>query len=182
MSFRWITRDFCLVGSVSAFCSGSNDAKQPIASLMKALLRLPAVYRLLHVLLGTARMRRFYVDEFMRPQEGARVVDIGCGTADILEYLPQVKYFGIDYNPMYIEHNKKRFPGSEFHVASVGLELKNILPPADIVMANAILHHLTDEEADALFTTAKGLLSDGGRLMTLDNRYRPKQNPISKLL
>jgi hypothetical protein len=49
-------------------------------------------------------------------------------------------------------------------------------------MANAILHHLTDEEADALFQTAKGLLSEGGRLVTLDNRYREQQHPISKLL
>ena len=149
---------------------------------MKAILRLPAAYRLFHALLGTARMRRFYVDEFVRPEPGSRVVDIGCGTADILEYLPEVSYLGIDYNPNYICANRQRFPKAQFHVASVGPELQHLLPPADLVMANAVLHHLTDVEATSLFATAKMLIPEHGRLVTLDNHYRPDQNPVSKLL
>lgn len=149
---------------------------------MKAILRLPAAYRLLHALFGTSRLRRFYAEEFIRPEPGSRVVDIGCGTADILEYLPAVSYFGVDHNPQYISYDRIRFPSAQFHVASVGLALKDLLPAADIVMANAILHHLTDEEASALFETAKGLVSENGRLVTLDNQYRPKQNPISRFL
>ena len=149
---------------------------------MKAILRLPAAYRLLHAFFGTARMRRFYAAEFIRAQAGARVVDIGCGTADILEYLPQVSYFGIDYNPNYIEYNRRRFPNAQFEVASVGPELRNLLPPADIVMANAILHHLSDEEASSLFDTAKNLMCEGGRLVTLDNQFRARQNPVARFL
>ena len=149
---------------------------------MKAILRLPAAYRLLHALFGTSRMRRFYAEEFIRPKPGSHVVDIGCGTADILEYLPEVSYFGVDHNPQYITYDRRRFPKAQFHVASVGRRLKDLLPPADIVMANAVLHHLTDEEAFALFETAKDLVSGNGRLVTLDNHYRPKQNPISRFL
>lgn len=149
---------------------------------MKAILRLPVAYRLLHCLLGTANMRRYYVDHFVRPKEGSRVVDIGCGTADILEFLPPVEYFGIDYNPAYIEFDQQRFPQAKFAVAAVGRDLATLLPPADLVMANAVLHHLTDEEADALFSTAKGLLSAGGRLVTLDNHYRSGQSAVSKFL
>jgi SAM-dependent methyltransferase len=149
---------------------------------MKAALHYPSVYRLFHRLLGTANMRRFYIDEFVRPVPGTTVVDIGCGPADILEYLPKVRYIGVDYNSDYIEFARNRWPEAEFLVGKVGMDLAAALAPADLVMANALLHHLSDAEADDLFRVARGLLSGNGRLVTLDNHYRPGQNAISRWL
>jgi SAM-dependent methyltransferase len=149
---------------------------------IKSILALPFGYRILHGILGTHRMRRHYVDEFVKPAPGSRVVDIGCGTADILNYLPAVDYFGVDYNAHYINHNRRRFPRAQFHVASVSTDLDKLLPRADLVFANALLHHLDDAEADALFSCAKQLLSVRGRLCTLDNYTYPGQNPISRCL
>ena len=149
---------------------------------LKSLLALPVGYRMLHSILGTHRMRRYYVNEFVKPQPGSRVVDIGCGTADILNYLPAVKYFGVDYNEHYIQHNRRRFPDAQFHVASVSTDLKDLLPAADLVFANALLHHLDDSEADALFASAKQLIGSGGRVCTLDNHIFPRQNRVSRFL
>jgi trans-aconitate methyltransferase len=149
---------------------------------MKSALAHPAVYRLFHTLLGTSRMRRFYIDEFVKPAAGSVVVDIGCGPADILEYLPEVRYVGVDYNPEYIEFAKQRWPQAEFFVGAVGMDLRAKLPPADLVMANAILHHLGDAEVDDLFRVARSLIRDSGRVVTLDNHYRPGQHWISKML
>ena len=149
---------------------------------VKSLLALPLGYRVLHGLFGTHKMRRYYVNEFVRPQPGCRVVDIGCGTGDILYYLPPVDYFGVDYNERYIADNRRRFPGAQFHVANVSTDLKELLPRADLVFANALLHHLDDTEADALFASAKELVGSDGRLCTLDNHTFPSQNRLSRFL
>ena len=148
-----------------AAATAARSRSEPLG--IKSLLALPFGYRMLHGILGTHRMRRHYVDEFVKPEPASRVVDIGCGTADILNYLPAVDYFGVDYNAHYIDHNRRRFPRARFHIASVSMDLKKLLPPADLVFANALLHHLDDTEADALFASAKQLVSSGGRLCTL---------------
>lgn len=163
-----------------AAARAARSRSEPLG--IKSLLAVPLGYRMLHGILGTHRMRRHYVDEFVKPEPASRVVDIGCGTADILNYLPAGNYFGVDYNAHYIEHNRRRFPRAQFHVASVSTDLKNLLPSADLVFANALLHHLDDTEADALFASAKQLVSSGGRLCTLDNHTFPSQNPISRFL
>jgi SAM-dependent methyltransferase len=149
---------------------------------MKSALARPVVYRLFHILLGTARMRRCYIEEFVRPLTGSTVVDIGCGPGDILEYLPEVRYVGVDYNPSYISYAKERWPQAEFLVGAVGMDLREMLPPADLVMANAILHHLSNDEAEDLFKVARSLIKPGGRFVTLDNYYRPGQHWLSKAL
>ena len=56
------------------------------------------------------------------------------------------------------------------------------LPQADIVMANAVIHHLDDAEARALFNTARRCLKPGGRLVTFDNHLYENQNPVSRWL
>lgn len=173
--------------TITAIAACDKAAAQAVRSRseplgIKSLLALPLGYRMFHGLLGTHRMRRHYVDEFVKPEPASRVVDIGCGTADILNYLPPVNYFGVDYNAHYIDHNRRRFPAAQFHVASVSAELKNLLPPADLVFATALLHHLDDTEADTLFANAKHLIGSRGRVCTLDPHTFPRQNPISRFL
>jgi len=127
-------------------------------------------------------MRKFYVDNMLKPQVNDVIFDIGCGPADILEFLPEVQYFGVDHNPRYIEQARKRWPQALFETTAV-LELNSgYLPPADLVMANAVLHHLDDTEATHLFATAARLLREGGRLCTLDNHFYYDQHPLSRWL
>lgn len=149
---------------------------------IKSLLGLPLGYRALHAVFGTSRMRRYYVDRFVRPKPASRIIDIGCGTADILNYLPEVEYIGVDCNPRYIHHNRRKFSRAQFQVARVSIKLMNLLPPADLVFANALLHHLDDVEVQTLFAVAKQLIVDGGRVCTLDNHIFPGQNPLSRFL
>ena len=109
------------MNSIAAVAAHNKAAAQAVRSRsepigIKSLLALPLGYRMLHGIFGTHRMRRHYVDEFVKPEPASRVVDIGCGTADILNYLPAVDYFGVDYNAHYIEHNRRRFPHAQFYV------------------------------------------------------------------
>jgi SAM-dependent methyltransferase len=74
------------------------------------LLTLPSVSRLFRtIVLGDGF--RVYLSEYVRPVPGEKVLDIGCGPGEILEYLPAVDYVGFDINPKYVEAVQKRFGG-----------------------------------------------------------------------
>ena len=73
-----------------------------------SVLGIPAAYRLFFLIVG-GDVRKIYTTEYVKAQPGEKVLDIGCGPGDILEYLPDVKYTGFDLSPEYIEAAKKRF-------------------------------------------------------------------------
>src|SRR5215207_8251503 len=78
---------------------------------VRDVLGIAGVYRTFQRILG-GDARSTYVREYVRPGPDDRVLDIGCGTADILEYLPMgVDYVGFDANPRYIDHARARFAG-----------------------------------------------------------------------
>jgi len=66
-----------------------------------SILSEPAVYDALQNLLGAKKSRRIFVKDYLRPQIGDKILDIGCGTARILDELPKVEYYGFDANPKY---------------------------------------------------------------------------------
>ena len=140
---------------------------------MHTILNKPRIYNLFTRVIGR-NARKVYVEKYIRPKEGDRIFDIGCGTADILSLLPTVEYVGIDANQKYIKYAKKRF-------GEKGIFLANRLKEApmselsgfgfDKVLATAVLHHLNDDEARQLFEFAKVALKPGGRLITFDGCY-----------
>jgi SAM-dependent methyltransferase len=52
----------------------------------------------------------------------------------------------------------------------------------DIVMANGLLHHLTDEQAEKTFEIAAKALKPNGYLVTFDGCILKGQSPIARLL
>ena len=71
------------------------------------LLDSPFFYRTLRILSRGGRSK--YVRDYVRPVAKDKILDIGCGPADILNYLPDVDYTGFDSNPKYIVAARKRF-------------------------------------------------------------------------
>lgn len=142
-----------------------------------------AVYERFQRLLGSDASRRRFVWDFLRPFPGARILDIGCGTGAILDYLPgDVDYVGYDLNPRYIEDARRRYPGrGRFSCARVE-EAPEEPGGFDLVLATAVLHHLDDPEADRLMTSAHRHLRHGGSLITLDPVRHPGQSPVARLL
>jgi hypothetical protein len=53
------------------------------------MLNKAGVYDVVQKLLLRSGSRDRYVREFVRPFAGCRILDIGCGPADMLAYLPQ---------------------------------------------------------------------------------------------
>ncbi|HEV3003271.1 MAG TPA: methyltransferase domain-containing protein, partial [Pirellulales bacterium] len=75
---------------------------------LRELLRFPRVYRAFQRGVR-GRSLREYVERYVKPKPGERVLDIGCGPADVLEFLPRTNYVGIDREAKYIAAARARF-------------------------------------------------------------------------
>jgi SAM-dependent methyltransferase len=148
-------------------------------------LEFPSLYTFLQRVLGGPRATQRHIAESIRPFAGARILDIGCGPATILRYLPStVHYVGYDFNPRYIEHARKVYQDRGEFIACRVDDAPRLgrLGTFDFVLATAILHHLNDAEASVLIDTAHSHLKTGGKLITLDCVYIPRQPLVAKFL
>ncbi len=146
------------------------------------ILRAPGVYSAFRRAIGTERSWRVYLNEYVRPATEEKVLDIGCGPADVLQYLPEVDYTGVDISAEYIESAKKKFgKGRRFLCADASsFSLNGEQGTFDLVLATGVIHHLTDDEAGRLFHFARLALRPGGRFVTFDGCYVPKQSSIAR--
>ncbi|MEJ0009459.1 MAG: class I SAM-dependent methyltransferase [Alphaproteobacteria bacterium] len=132
---------------------------------------------------GRAAHPAVVVAEHIRPASGMRILDLGCGTADILAFLPDdVSYNGYDISPDYIARARSRFAGrGDFAARMPTPEEARTLAPFDVVMGIGVLHHMDDEAAADFFALARSVLKPGGRVVTLDPCYAPGQHPLAPL-
>jgi SAM-dependent methyltransferase len=150
---------------------------------IRSLLSVPVVYELLERGLGSQRVRDEYVRAHVRPRTGERVLDIGCGPGDILRFLPEVTYVGVDPNAAYIASASRRFTGrGTFSVAGVDDLDSKELGEFDLVLAKSVLHHIDDKQAQKLFDVAAQVLAPGGRVVTLDAGFADGQSALSRFV
>lgn len=148
-------------------------------------LEIPALYERFQRLLGAHAARRRFVAEYLRPAAAMRLLDIGCGTGSLLDYLPgDVAYSGYDLNASYIDAARRRYGArGEFHHARVGEEPAALQPASfDVVVAKGILHHLTDAEAHQLLRAAFRYLRPGGSFVSLDPVRHAGQNAAARMI
>ena len=151
--------------------------------LKDKFLEISSVYaKLMGFLLGTSTYPTL-VDEFIKPTPGCSVLDVGCGPAEILEFLQDVKYIGLDHNPNYIATATKKY-GSKGTFICAGVDQLNDygLKTFDRIIILGVMHHLDDSQLTQLMMSLKGRLNSGGVLITFDGVYEEKQKLIAKLL
>jgi SAM-dependent methyltransferase len=147
-----------------------------------ALLKEPWIYKLSQELLGAHRWRRKFLREMVRARSGDKVVDIGCGPAQLLEWLPSVEYVGLDANAAYIEDARKKYGNAGIFLVGNTHTLRDNphFQHADIAMCCGVLHHLDDEDALDLIRFSHEILKPGGRFVALEAAYLPGQGFLSR--
>lgn len=147
----------------------------------RSILSIPFFYSLFQKILGQDRAYNVLIKNYLRPSIGDRILDIGCGPADILSYLPQVEYIGFDASEKYISDAKKRYANrGTFICELVTSDNLTYREYFDIVVVFGVLHHLDDIEAEKLFQLAHTALKPGGRLVAVENCYTENQSSIAR--
>lgn len=151
---------------------------------LRALLSMPAIYSLTQNMLGANKSRSILCREYLKAGDRDVVVDVGCGPAEILEYLPKgVDYHGFDLSAAYIDAARDRHgQRGTFHCRDVTLVEESEIPPFDLAFSIGVLHHLDDDGAIHLLTQLKKRLASGGRLVTVDPAYYPQQSPLARVV
>lgn len=149
---------------------------------IRAVLSHPIIYELLQTLCGVrgerARLARDRVG-----LDAKSVLDIGCGTAAMLHFLPNARYVGLDLSEAYIARARERENGrGTFLVGRFDENAVRHLGPFDVVLMVGFLHHLDDGEAHDVLQSCRRVIVPGGRVITKDPAFVDGQSPIARWL
>ena len=147
-------------------------------------LKVPSVYNVFSAAVGGNVLRRRLMQNHVRAKPGDKVIDIGCGSAQVLQYLPGVDYIGIDINPDYIAFTRRTYGNKGTFLVGDTQFFRGDprFKDADIMMAFGLLHHLDDEEAEQCIRFAYDALNTTGRFVCHEPCWIPSQGAISKYI
>ena len=150
------------------------------------MLSNPRIYTHFQDRLAVRDARQFIAERYMRVRPGDAVLDVGCGPADVLRYLPDVEYVGIDRSSRYLPAARRRHAHRGTRVTFIQMDISELgrewQSRFDVALALGVLHHLSDEDAAALLQTLRALLKPGGRLVTTDPAFTAGQHWMARLL
>lgn len=147
------------------------------------IVTVPAFYSAFKDLLDAQSAQKHRIAQHYRIPDGARVLDVGCGPADLLALLPPCDYTGVDLNPEHIAKTKARYGSSgRFECRDVADLTSDTDARFDRILFSGLLHHLDDPVAQALLDTCKSLLAPGGRIVRHEPLYVQGQHWFAKLM
>lgn len=148
----------------------------------RSIFSLPLIYRLAQRSIGSENVRSTVAESYLKHRSGDRILDIGCGTGDLVEHLVGADYVGFDPSSEYIDAARARFGDrARFAVAGV-TEMEFEDGTFDLCVAKGVLHHLDDDLATSLFRDAARALRPGGRLVTIDPVFASGQSRVARFL
>lgn len=155
-----------------------------ITSGLRTILSIPFVYSSFQILMGAKTIWSSLANDVIQAKSGMAILDIGCGPADILNYLPEgVNYYGFDISQDYIQTAQKKY-GDKGHFICKLLQESDLssLPKFDCVVLMGVFHHMDDIQAKKIAKLAHAALKEDGKLVSVDPCYTPEQNPIARFL
>jgi SAM-dependent methyltransferase len=155
-----------------------------ITTGIRSILSKPFFYSLFQYIMGAHSFWNDFVLHTLKLKGDELILDIGCGPADILTYIPiSTKYWGFDISKAYINKAYKKYQnrGHFFCKFLYESDLK-LLPKFDYVILMGVLHHIDDDEAKRVLKLAKLALKSKGFLVTVDPCFSEGQSIIARFL
>lgn len=145
------------------------------------ILGIPFFYNSLQAML-TGHSRRVYVNDYVKPKTGERIMDLGCGTGNMLPFFPDdVEYVGVDLSQAYIDDAKKKHKDRGTFICSSVDEVADQEPASfDIVIVGGLLHHIEDEVILKMLNMVNTCLKPGGRYVNIEPAYVDGQATFAK--
>lgn len=159
------------------------DSNDEINHGFRAVLNHPSLYILFGRLMGLSQKYQAYINRYIQPFSGMKILDIGCGPGAILDFLPEsVDYTGFDINASYIAYARKKYGHrAAFHNQRVSnMTMAALARSFDVVLADGLLHHLSIEESKVFFQLSRQALKPDGFLLTIDPAFVENQKPIDR--
>jgi trans-aconitate methyltransferase len=104
--------------------------------------------------------------ELLKPGQGERILDLGCGTGDLAQEISRSGAIvaGMDYSDEMIEAARRKYPALSFRVANAEqFRLEQDEQPYDAVFSNAALHWMLRPEK--VISSVWHALRPGGRFV-----------------
>jgi len=130
---------------------------------------------------GRVRRAKVAVAAEVRPDD--RVLEIGCGTGELVELAVErgARVWGFDPSAAMLEVARTRLEGAGgVELSHAGVECLDTLPEGqfDLVLATLVLSELSEDERHFALRQAHRVLAPGGRLVLADE-VRPEQ-PVAR--
>lgn len=147
-------------------------------------LKVPFIYDAFQAAVGATALRRRLIQNHVRPKTNDKVIDIGCGSAPALQWLPEVEYIGLDINPDCIALARRTYGSRGTFIVGDPQSVRgdSRFKSADIVIAIGVLHHLDDQEAEQCIQFAYDGLNATGRFVCHEPCWIPNQGAFSKYI
>ena len=147
------------------------------------LINNPLIYKIIQSVMSGTSFRNSIIKKNIT-KSNLKILDIGCGPAQIIEHLPQCDYYGYDIDQRSIQYAKKKYYQKNFHFYCKKFnktELKK-LPKFDFIIFFGILHHLSNKEVYEILKLCKKIMKKNSKLLTEDPILLENQNVIAKFL
>ena len=138
---------------------------------MKEILRYAFFFNMYQRLIGCKKYLKKYADTFVQLKEGQSILEIGCATGNIIEFFPKnIDYTGIDYSQNYIDYSKRKYPRYNF-ICQNAAEDFSFGKKYDVVLCEAVIVCLTDNEVEKVFNNIKNHVHKNSRIIISDLNY-----------
>jgi len=136
-----------------------------LMNVLNYLLEQTAVYSLWQAPFATAKLAPLFVHNNVA--RARRVLDVGCGPGTNTALFAGAEYLGVDINPKYIAHARKKYKRA-FVVADVSLYAEAPASGYDFILVNSFLHHLETTDNAKILQRLQAWLSPDGYIHLLE--------------
>ncbi len=126
------------------------------SSVLYNLINNPLIYRLIQKLMSGTSFRKKIVQKNIKNKK-LKILDIGCGPAEILDYIPKCEYYGYDIDKRSINFARKKYSNNNHHFFCKKFNKNELfrLPKFDFIILFGILHHLNNKEVKIILNLCK---------------------------